>query len=369
VGEGAGQVGFPERGERDGARRVDPERVGTTAPPRPSGVEDAESSAAPDATPETEAVREEIEQTRAEMGETIDAIQERLDPQALGEQAKTTAQEVVEMAIPRAKAAAQEVVDHAIHEAKTAIVDVAHQGRTALREATIGKAEDMARSAGTAASGWRRTLMETVKANPIPAALAGISLGWLYMNRQSGAPASPARSTTYRGGYSYAYALEDEPQRTGTTGQTVGRVRERAGEVLDQTQQKTSQAVDRVQETTGQVVGQVQDVAERTMEQAQDMTEQAVEQVQTQAHRAQSFLQRQLDENPLAVGAVALALGAALGASMRPTRQEDQLVGEARDRLMGKAQAATQDTVEKVEQVMDRAVEGARSAVEQEGGR
>jgi hypothetical protein len=59
---------------------------------------------------------------------------------------------------------------------------------------------------------------------------------------------------------------------------------------------------------TGPQAG-AQAVAERDPAKAGEV----VDQVQEQASRAQGFLQRQLAENPLAVGAAAVALGAALG--------------------------------------------------------
>ncbi len=65
---------------------------------------------ATDATEATEEIRTEIEQTRAEMSETINAIEERLSPQHIKEQAKET-----------------------------------------IRDATIGRAERTATSAGAAA--------------------------------------------------------------------------------------------------------------------------------------------------------------------------------------------------------------------------
>ena len=131
-------------------------------------------------TPETAAIRGDIEQTRAEMAGTIDAIQEKLDPEVLQEQAKDTIRE--------AKTAAVEVADHALQQAKEAV-----------RGATIGKVEDMARYAGDTAGGWRATVMATVKAHPIPAALAGLSLGYLLLNRERspGALDPPRRGTPW----------------------------------------------------------------------------------------------------------------------------------------------------------------------------
>jgi len=334
-------------------------------------------------------VREDIEQTRAEMSETLDAIQERLDPEALTEQAKDRAQEVAEHAIEQAKEAAKEAAEHAIQKTKEAVLDAAGQARMALRAATVGKVEDMARNADETAGGWRSSAMETVKAHPLAATVAGLSLGWLFLNRSSGTPLAAPRREWESGdpmgnrGYDgerrrsyaaasgvYASASNGDTRKQGNSGgglgeqlhdvqhaagQAVGRVQDKAGEMYDQAQAATGQAVGQAQETAGQVVDQVQETAGNV-----------ADQVQEQASRAQSFLQRQLAENPLAVGAAAVALGAALGATLGTTPREDQLMGDLRDRLMGRAQAVTKETMEKVEHVVDRVTDEAKDVASQE---
>ncbi len=70
---------------------------------------------------ETEAIRVEIEQTRVEMGGTLDAIEERLGPETLKEQATDVIQEAAEQA--------KEVVSTAVREA-------GEQAREVVREAT-----------------------------------------------------------------------------------------------------------------------------------------------------------------------------------------------------------------------------------------
>jgi hypothetical protein len=78
-----------------------------------------------------------------------------------------------------------------------------------------------------------------------------------------------------------------------------------------------------------------------------------MDQVQSQASRAQGFLSRQLQENPLRVGVVAVAIGGVLAGTVRSTPREDQMLGAARDRLVGSAGDFTQETMHKVGRVMD----------------
>src|ERR687896_800018 len=111
-----------------------PERVEATLGPDPAlgggigggaVVDEDEATRA-----EIERTRVEIERTRADMSETVDAIQERLSPESLKEQAKDR-----------------------------------------VKEATVGRAQD-------AGSG----IVGTIRANPLPAALTGVGLGWLLVN-------------------------------------------------------------------------------------------------------------------------------------------------------------------------------------------
>ena len=289
----------------------------------------------------------------------------------LSEQAKDTAHDVTDYAIREAKEAAREITDHAIVQARAAVQDITGQARAALREATIGKVETMARTATDTAGGWRESVMETIKANPMPAALVGLGVGWMLLNR----PSSPTSNRTYRqSGYTptgygsdarYAYAgygaggYGQTPERPSSGGVTEG-AQQTIGRMADRTQQTAGEVVEQAQSTAGQVAGQVQETAGQVLDQVQETGGQVVEQVQEQASRAQSFLQRQLEENPLLVGAVAVAIGGVLAGTMPSTSREDQMLGETRDRLVGTAKEFTQDTMQKVGRVVDEAQSAAK---------
>ena len=75
------------------------------------------------------------------MSSTIDAIQEKLSPQRLTEQAKD-----------------------------------------AVRDATVGKVQNMASNITETARDTGSTLMDTIRENPLPAALVGIGVGWLFLS-------------------------------------------------------------------------------------------------------------------------------------------------------------------------------------------
>ncbi len=289
---------------------------------------------------EPAAIASEIEQTRAELSETIGAIQDRLAPERLTDQAMDAATEATE----QARDAALAVVDHAVQEAKAAVRELTDQAKAAVREATVGRVERVASRTGEAAGGFRTSVVTTIQQNPVPAALVGVGLGWMLLNRPS---------TSARGQTSYAsqtgnwtgYAAP--PQTSGA----VGQVQQAVGQV----QATAGQAVDHVQQTAGQVTGQVQETAGQVVEQVQQAAGQVVDQVQETAGQARGRLEQMLHDNPLQVGVLALALGGALGLAAPPTSREQHVMGEARDRLVDRAQETAQETMQKVQRVAEEA--------------
>jgi len=331
-----------------------------TGASNPAGADEIEH------TEDTAEIRAEIEGTRAEMSDTIEAIQERLNPQHLKEQVKDQVREQF-----------QEV-------------------KATVREATIGKAEDMVRNAGDRLDEARYGLMETIRQNPIPAALVGIGMGWLFMNRQSapnrrynrysdqasyyreGQPhygdrqGYTGRTSAYADAYGSTWADQAERNAKGTlhrvqdtAGNVVNRAQETVGAIADRTQETVGTIADRTQETVGNVVSQAQETASTVASQTQEAVGYIADQAQYQAQRVEDRFQRALYENPLAVGAVALAIGTAVGFSLPQTQRENELLGEARDTLIDRAQEVAQDTLEKVQQVAGDVMDQTQTTVQE----
>jgi len=126
---------------------------------------------------EVEVTRAEIERTRSDMSETVDAIQGRLSPENLKEQAKDR-----------------------------------------VREATLGKAQ-----------GAGSTIVETIRANPLPAALTGIGLSWLFVSgrRRSSGQEARYRDRVYDAydrspAYDYPPRYEEQGASGSSAGQAFG---------------------------------------------------------------------------------------------------------------------------------------------------
>jgi len=76
----------------------------------------------------------------------------------------------------------------------------------------------------------------------------------------------------------------------------------------------------------------------------------AQERVEAQARKAAQKSQTFMHNQPLAVGALAVGMGALIGALLPSTRREDELLGEHRDAVMAVAKNTLQDELDKAHQ-------------------
>jgi len=359
---------------------------------------------------ETGELREDIEETRTELSETLNAIQEKLNPRRLMEQAKDTVQDTTDHVIAQAT--------HAAHDAVAGAVD---HTKEAVHDATIGKVEHMVSNVTDAAKnlvgsatgtanqstatshdmGARRitggddtsataqpgqpgpgvgaSLWETIKENPIPTALAAASLGWLFAHRSTSAAASRTPHASYQqqspqgqdtvrvtGDTAQDKAGQMAAQVGSAVGDTAGTIQDKAGQVANQVSSTASHVgstvgstVDQVGNTVGSTVGQVGGAVGSTVGGLAEGTQQ-------QAQRAQNQFQRVLHENPLAVGAAGLALGAAVGLAIPESQRESRVMGGPRDALVDRAIGTAQDTMQKVGTIAQKAESAAEGAVKDE---
>lgn len=141
----------------------------------------------------------------------------------------------------------------------------------------------------------------SVKENPLPVTLVGIGLAWLMAAGKSSNGSSYSSSS----------------------------VSSSLSSAKDQVSGKLQSARD----AAGQAAQSTRDMANQIGDKVTDIGQSARAQVQ----RAQGSFNRMLEEQPLALGAIGLAIGAVLAAAAPRTRKEDELMGEASDRLKDQA--------------------------------
>ena len=240
----------------------------------------------PEAQAEVEVLESDIAATRDEMTDTVQTIGERLEPANVIQDAKET-----------------------------------------VREATLGRVEHMTSNAMETATDAGSGIIDTMRRNPIPTAMAAIGIGWLLMNRSDG-------RGSYRSGAGWDGSWRDG-ERYGYAGYPSGgrdrRMTDRAGETIDQVGRKAGQVADDVRSTVGSTVGQLPD------------------QVGSTAREVGWNAERLVQENPLALGAAAIAVGAAIGMALPETDVERNMLGGPAGSAIDKVQEAASDAVEQLQ--------------------
>jgi hypothetical protein len=247
--------------------------------------------------PESERIVDEIEQTRSDMAGTIDEIGHRLQPQ-------TIANEVTEK----------------------------------VRDATVGKVERFMGDAGQSVQRTSNGMIDTIRQNPVPAALAAIGIGWLAVKLRDQSSASNGyryssgsgyRSDSYGYGNRYSPSYGDYSNRGySDNGQdAVEKARQGAQDVADQAAQRAQQFGSDAQRAA-------QDVFDGTQERIQS---------------AQWQVDRTWNENPLALGALAVGVGAAVALAVPETQKERELLGEQRDKFVEKVSTVASDAMDQAQ--------------------
>lgn len=255
----------------------------------------------------TEDIQDEIERTRGEMATTLSAIERKLSPRQIMDQAVDTMREL------------------------------------ASDQSRVGN---------------------VVRENPIPLALIGLGIGWLAIagsmsRRKGGSEAASYESmegvgssswsgtseVSGSGAATYGYAPGAEASGYGTAGAADygggnGQgVREKASQAGERARQATQGARQRVSQWSRSARSSASQAAERTWETYQ--------------------------EHPFTMGLVALMAGAALGAVLPTSRREREMMGSTGDELLSRARETGSEVMDKAARVADRAVQAAKDETKQ----
>jgi phage-related protein len=278
---------------------------------------------------EPEQIKEQIEQTRSQMSETINAIEEKLSFSNISGQVS-------------------EHINNAVETAKGAVYD-----------ATLGKAENLMKNIGrgfndvTESVGDAGThVVKYARQNPLPLALIGLGVGMLLMQGR--------RTTTYNYGNGGSRRGNDQGESrlghlasTGTNALSSAKdtVTNAAGTAYEGVGNVASSAYEGVTHAASSAYGGVTNVASSAYQGVSRLASTTGNQIQNVAHRAQDQYSRTLEENPLAIGAIALAVGAIVGLAIPATQYENQWMGETRENLVHTVEDAARDAFSRVQEV------------------
>lgn len=282
-------------------------------------------------------IEREVQESRADLEHTLDAIQERLSPGQLVDQA--------------------------------------------LGYFRGGRGVDFARNLG-----------DSITANPVPIALMGAGLAWMMMSGPRSARAAERTEPGYEGPDYWDEDLDPAEAHYGgfaeedmaylgpeaDTGEGFGEdvkergrsAKDRMGEVGDRVRGAAAQARNagsHARERAREAGAHARDRFGRARAGMAGSAENARARAGYYGRRARQGMLRSLDEQPLVLGAIGLAIGAALGAALRPTETEDELMGETRDDALRRATRAGREQAGKVREAAGAVAAAAREEAGKQG--
>jgi ElaB/YqjD/DUF883 family membrane-anchored ribosome-binding protein len=234
---------------------------------------------------------------------------------------------------------------------------------------------------------------ERIRANPLPLALIGAGIGWLVLSQTGGTRAvgEAARGVGRRVSDAAGRAGEmarGAAERAGElAGDAASRVKAMAGseETSYPTGGESGYAYARPKTEGGfdeRMAGygagyagearrrsdaarhRVGEAAHGARERLGDYAERAGERVSQVRGRAGELM----EEHPLAVGALALFAGLLLGLMLPSTRVESEYLGETRERVMDEARELGRNAVDSAERVAGAAMDAAAETVREDAG-
>ncbi|HEV7298657.1 MAG TPA: DUF3618 domain-containing protein [Tepidisphaeraceae bacterium] len=313
----------------------------TPPPPYPEGTS-------------AEAIRRDIDRTRADMDETVDALQDRLKPRHL----------------------LDDVLD-------------AFRG-----SGSSSGGSDSFKDVGS-------KVLDKLKENPVPAALIGAGITWLLMDNGSSSRGRtradytprkwdvPEYSGSYvdaRTGQPYTAEYGDDASRRGTGGGAssgptstgpgvVDRTKDAVGGAASSVAGKASGAMqsakDRASslaETASDWMGSARDSAGSAGGAMGDYASGASDQAYRGYRASKHYVERGIEDYPLAMGAAAMALGMLGGLLLPSTETEDRLMGQRADELKERAKDAGQSVLESGKHVAAATASAAEDEASKQGG-
>lgn len=195
-----------------------------------------------------------------------------------------------------------------------------------------------------------------VKENPLAVAMIGAGVAWLMMGKGSGGQSDyPAKTLSNVHLPSAAGDLQRSEESAGAAS-PLHDMKDKATDMAGAAASHAGDAINKLKTGAMDAAGQAKHGAQSLGQGATNV-----------GHKIQDRVASSMQQEPLVVGALGLAVGLAIGAALPSTPIEDRTFGAARDKLLGEAKSRASEGLEQAKSVAAAAYEGVSDAAEQEG--
>ena len=224
-------------------------------------------------------------------------------------------------------------------------------GATTVRASSTYPAGSSARSSDYGSSADSSSSSSGPSMTERAAAAGGSAADSLKRSGQSVAGSISSGASSVKDSASSAYR-----STTGAVSDTYGRA-----------SQAASSGYDNAVRSAQAAGSTISDAASGFVDRASDVTESVRERGARAGHYAQDRVAQLVEEQPLILGGIALALGAALGASLPRTRVEDRLIGETADHFKETVADAASEQYEHAKDVASETYDNVAKSVQESG--
>ncbi|NKC31054.1 DUF3618 domain-containing protein [Falsiroseomonas selenitidurans] len=282
-------------------------------------------------------------------------------------------------------------IEHEVEETRAGLTDTLEQLRDRASPGQLfEQALDYARGSGGVE--FTRNLGAQVRDNPLPLLLIGAGIGWLMLGGQP----RTRQAMAYGDDWDDGHGGDRSSRRPGglreragahaqATGSAAGHVAQSARQGLGDAAHRAGDAAHRGAAAAGSAYRSAAAAAgsagEAVSDRARDWGEgarqagahasaYAADMAEASRHRLEDWSEQAGDgldwvrDQPLVLGGIGLALGAALGAMLPRTDTEDRLMGETRDDLTDRARAAATEGYAKARESLGERGDSAAGAAE-----
>lgn len=228
-------------------------------------------------------------------------------------------------------------------------------------------------SAGSAAG----AVGDTIRQNPIPLTLVGAGVAWMAIDRATRSegerlrreygdqePGTRRRAEGRRG----PYRGDDVDAGDGSGDSEEGdSLTDRARDVAGDAKDWTSDTLADAREAASEATGSAKDRASHAADKAKDMASEGAGTVKQGARRAKRKVSDAMTEQPLALGALAFGLGLAGGLAVPTTSWEDDVLGDASDAVKRETKTVARSVTAAARDVAEDTAKAAKREADRRG--
>jgi len=220
---------------------------------------------------------------------------------------------------------------------------------------------------GMKASDFVQDLGDAARQNPLPAALIGMGVLWLFAGGARRAGLDPLRAANDAAAAGRSAMKNGLHAASSGASGVAGNIRQVVRETGSSASDAMSSAATGLRDSGAAAYERTSRFGSQVADSATELAKSVPDSASEIFASARSSLTVALREQPLLLGAIGIAIGAGVAASFPATDLESEYLGETSDQVKERAQAFVSEKAEWAKDAAERAVQAANAEVRHQG--